>query len=146
MSRQFSRGRSANPEPRLPMTPLPDVFADRLYMVQLFQNIIGNAIKYRGEHAPIIHISSSQDDEKVVISVRDNGIGIAPRHHERIFGMFKRLHTRDKYEGTGIGLALCKKITDILNGSIRVESEVGQGATFHVTLLPVPQAQMTLSA
>jgi len=113
---------------------LPEIYADSRHMVQLLQNLLGNAIKYRSEQTPIIRISAQRTAEQYTIGIQDNGIGIAPRHHTRIFGMFQRLHTRDKYEGTGIGLALCKKIIDNHKGRIWVESELGKGSTFYFTV------------
>ena len=114
--------------------PLPAVFGDRLQLVQLFQNLVGNAIKYRGEQAPRIHIAAERDGERWRITIRDNGIGIDPAHHERIFDIFQRLHTRAEYPGTGIGLAICKKIVERHGGRLWVESAKGQGATFAFTL------------
>jgi len=114
---------------------LPEIYADERHMTQLFQNLIVNAIKYRSSVPPVIVITAHRNGTGWKLSVRDNGIGIAPRHHERIFGMFKRLHARDQYEGTGIGLALCKKIVDLHGGKIWVESNADLGSTFHFTLL-----------
>ena len=114
--------------------PLPAVLGDRLQLVQLFQNLVGNAIKYRGELAPLIHIAAVRDGERWRITIRDNGIGIDPMYHERIFEIFQRLHTRAEYPGTGIGLAICKKIVERHGGRLWVESIKGQGATFCFTL------------
>ena len=109
---------------------LPIVDGDEAQLVQLFQNLLANAIKFRGDRAPQIHISASADDDRWVISHRDNGIGIDPRYQARIFEIFQRLHTRDEYPGTGIGLAICKKIVEVHDGEIWVESRLGEGTEF----------------
>ena len=113
---------------------LPIVNADSAQLTRLFQNIIGNAIKYRGQNRPVVRIGADRSGDVWIISIEDNGIGIAPEYHERIFEMFNRLHSRGKYEGTGIGLALCSKIVQRHGGRIWVESEVGKGSTFRFTL------------
>ncbi len=113
----------------LPSVPILDVHAQ-----QIFQNLIGNAIKYRGEEDPRIHVSSERDGKEWIFRVADNGIGIEPQYKERIFGLFKRLHTVDKYAGTGIGLAICQKLVQRYGGRIWVESEVGAGSTFYFSL------------
>jgi light-regulated signal transduction histidine kinase (bacteriophytochrome) len=92
--------------------PLPDVRADATQLFQVFQNLIINGIKYHGEETPKIHISAEKKTSEWVFSVHDNGIGIAPQYSERIFEIFKRLNSRDRYPGTGIGLAICKKIVE----------------------------------
>jgi len=112
--------------------PLPSVPVDFNQLSQLFRQLIANAITFRGTEAPCIHISAAEQDESVLFSVRDNGIGIEPRFHEQIFGVFKRLHGRE-YPGSGIGLAICKRIVEQHGGKIWVESEAGQGATFRFT-------------
>lgn len=117
--------------------PLPEVMADNLQLVQLFQNLISNAIKFRGKEPPLIHISVRKERNEWVFSVQDNGIGIDKPHHGRIFEIFHRLHTREEYPGTGFGLAICKKIVQRHNGRIWVKSELGKGATFYFTL-PAP--------
>jgi PAS domain S-box-containing protein len=115
--------------------PLPRLRVHSVHLKQLFQNLISNAIKYRSpERAPIVHISASRQDGYWVFAVRDNGIGIDPQYKERIFGLFKRLHTGDQYSGTGIGLAICQRIVERYRGRIWVESEPGKGATFIFTV------------
>jgi len=114
--------------------PLPPVLADATQLTQLFQNLIGNAIKYRDQRKPAIRIAARPDGDVTVFSVEDNGIGIEPQYFERIFQMFQRLHTRKAYSGTGIGLALCRKIVERHGGRIWVESRLGQGSTFLFTM------------
>jgi light-regulated signal transduction histidine kinase (bacteriophytochrome) len=113
---------------------LPIVPADGTQLTQLFQNLIGNALKFRGNAPPKIHVDASRQGDHWLFSVRDNGIGIDPEFRDRIFLIFQRLHTRQKYPGTGIGLAVCKKIVDRHGGRIWVESQPGQGATFYFTI------------
>ena len=117
--------------------PLPDVQADDIQLVQLFQNLIANAIRYQKNGVPTVHVSVARDPlNKWMFSVKDNGIGIEPQYFDRIFGMFQRLHKRNEYSGTGIGLAVCKKIVERHGGSISVDSQLGQGATFRFALEP----------
>ena len=114
---------------------LPTVQADPTQLMQLFQNLIGNAIKFRSpERSCQVHVGAVQKDGRWVFTVRDNGIGIAPEQFDRIFVIFQRLHARDKYPGTGIGLAICKKIVERHGGKIWVESKVGEGSTFYFAL------------
>jgi PAS domain S-box-containing protein len=115
--------------------PLPTVLADETQLVQLFQNLVGNAIKYQGPGIPHVHVSAAKTgQERWIFAVRDNGLGIDPQYTDQIFGMFQRLHKRDEFAGTGIGLAICKKIVERHGGSISVESASGQGSTFRFTL------------
>jgi len=114
---------------------LPQVMGDVSQMVQLFQNLIGNAIKYQGEGTPAVHITAVRTRARVwSFTVSDNGLGIEPQYFQRIFGMFQRLHARDAFAGTGIGLAICKKIVERHGGQISVDSQPGQGSTFRFSL------------
>jgi PAS domain S-box-containing protein len=115
--------------------PLPTVLADEMQLIQLFQNLVGNAVKYQRPGVPKVHVSAAKDGEKKwIFSVQDNGLGIDPQYFEKIFGLFQRLHKRDEFAGTGIGLAICKKIVERHGGSISVESQPGQGSTFRFAL------------
>jgi chemotaxis family two-component system sensor kinase Cph1 len=114
--------------------PLPQALGDPTQLVQLFQNLIGNAIKFRGDEPPEIHVGVQQVDDNWLFAIEDNGIGIDPQFSDRIFVIFQRLHTRDEYPGSGMGLAICKKIIERHRGRIWVESQEGQGATFYFTI------------
>lgn len=120
--------------------PLPTVAGDPSQLEHVFQNLIGNAIKYKGEHRAVVHVSAEEQGRNWIISVHDNGLGIDARHHERIFEMFRRLHTAEEYPGTGIGLAICRRIVHRHGGRIWVESEQGEGATFKL-MLPKRQTE-----
>jgi signal transduction histidine kinase len=113
---------------------LPSVWADRTQMAQVFQNLIGNAIKFRGKEPPVVWVQAEKTDQNWLFSVSDNGIGIAPEYAESIFVVFQRLHARSEYSGNGIGLAICKKIVERYGGKIWVESLAGSGSTFKFTL------------
>ena len=117
---------------------LPTVRGDHTQLVQLFQNLIGNAIKFRGEKTPVITVSANRSAAEWEFSVSDNGIGIAAEHAEAIFVIFQRLHTRAEYPGNGVGLAICKKIVEQHGGRISVESKAGEGASFKFTLPACP--------
>jgi light-regulated signal transduction histidine kinase (bacteriophytochrome) len=112
---------------------LPTVTADRMQLMQLFQNLLDNAIKYRSKKKPRIHISANLKADLWIFSVKDNGIGIDPKYFDRIFDIFQRLH-RDEYPGTGIGLAICKKIVERHGGKSWVESKLGKGSTFYFSI------------
>jgi PAS domain S-box-containing protein len=125
--------------------PLPTVRAERSQLLQVFQNLCGNAIKFRKHNEPPrVHVTARRQGAKWLFSVRDNGIGIDPQYAERIFLVFQRLHNREKYPGTGIGLAICKKVVERHGGHIWMESQPGQGSTFFFTL-PVTEEDGVLS-
>jgi light-regulated signal transduction histidine kinase (bacteriophytochrome) len=106
-----------------------------MQLIQLFQNLVGNAIKYQNPGIPRVHISAARNGgKKWIFSVKDNGLGIDPQYFEKIFGVFQRLHKREEFAGTGIGLAICKKIVEGHGGSISVESQLGRGSTFRFAL------------
>jgi light-regulated signal transduction histidine kinase (bacteriophytochrome) len=115
-------------------TELPAVWADRTQVAQIFQNLIGNAIKFRGKEPPVISMSAEKADQRWLFSVCDNGIGIAPEYAQNIFVVFQRLHARSEYPGNGIGLAICKKIVERYGGKIWVEPQSGVGSTFKFTM------------
>ncbi len=116
------------------IAPLPELYFSRVNARQLLQNLISNAIKYQGDLPPRVRISCTAKGGCWEFSVADNGIGIAPAYHEKVFELFRRLHTRDEYPGTGVGLSICKKIVEANGGSIWLESTVGEGTTFYFTL------------
>ncbi len=119
--------------------PLPMILGDRAEMTQVFQNLVGNALRYRMEGvAPLVNVSARDEGEEWIVEVGDNGIGIEPQYFQRIFMIFQKLHPRDHSEGTGIGLAICKKVVERHGGRISVASEPGRGATFAVHL-PKPR-------
>lgn len=118
---------------RINYCELPVLLADHTELAQLFQNLIGNAIKFRRAEPPEIRVTAEKKKKEWLLSVADNGIGIAPQHADDVFVIFKRLHTREEYPGSGIGLAICKKIVEHNQGHIWVESEPGQGSTFRFT-------------
>ena len=114
---------------------LPTVLADATQLVQLFQNVVGNAIKYRSPEPPRVHVSAKKNSgSEWIFSMRDNGLGIEPKYFEKIFVMFQRLHSREEFSGTGIGLTVCKKIAERHGGRMWVESEPGKGSTFYFAL------------
>ena len=114
--------------------PLPIINGNEKLKVQLFQNLIANAIKYRSQKTPRIHISATKETNHYLFSIKDNGIGMDSEHLNRIFTIFQRLHGRDEYEGTGIGLAIAQKIVHQQGGQIWAESEPGKGSTFYFTI------------
>jgi len=114
---------------------LPILSVHELHLQQIFQNIIGNAVKYRSpDRAPAVHVSAQRKKGSWTFAIADNGIGIEPQYKDNIFGLFKRLHTVDQYSGTGIGLAICRRIVGRYGGRIWVESEPGKGSTFRFTI------------
>jgi PAS domain S-box-containing protein len=126
--------------------PLPEVRGDEMQLAQLLQNLIGNALKFRGEEKPRVHVSYVEKDQEYAIAVQDNGIGIDAQYFERIFMVFQRLHDKGQYPGTGIGLAICKKVVDRHHGRIWVESAPGKGSRFVFTLPKKKGGQSNISA
>ncbi|GAA5510377.1 PAS domain S-box protein [Novipirellula caenicola] len=126
---------------RVTRDELPTIQADKSQMSQLLTNLIGNAVKYHGDKPPEVHVWAETNDEFHTLFVRDNGIGISPQHHERVFEIFRRLHTQTAYPGTGIGLAVCRRIVNRHGGDISVKSQEGKGSTFVFTI-PVNQPEV----
>jgi light-regulated signal transduction histidine kinase (bacteriophytochrome) len=114
--------------------PMPTIMADGSQMHQVMQNLISNSLKFHGPERPLLHISAKEGAREWTFSVKDNGIGLNPEYEEKIFQMFQRLHSQDQYPGTGVGLAIVKKIVERHGGRIWVESEEGRGATFFFTI------------
>jgi len=123
-----------NTDAEITHDPLPLVKMRAPHLQELFQNLIGNAIKYRGDEPPRVHVSARPEGGHWRFAVSDNGLGIEKQFHEQIFGIFKRLHTTDRFPGTGIGLAICQRIAERYGGRIWVESELGKGSTFYITV------------
>ncbi len=124
---------------------MPTIVADHGQLVQVLQNLLGNALKFRGDVPPEIHVGGREESTRWVLWVRDNGIGIDPDHTERIFTVFQRLHARDEYEGTGIGLAVCRRVVERHGGEVWVESREGFGATFFFSIAKSEDHQATAS-
>jgi len=114
--------------------PLPTVKGDDTQLVQVFQNLIGNGIKFRGKMTPCVHLSAKEKTEDWEFAIQDNGIGIDPQYADRIFVIFQRLHSHAEYPGSGIGLAICKKVIENHDGRIWFESQPGKGTTFYFTI------------
>jgi PAS domain S-box-containing protein len=125
--------------------PLPVVPGDQTQLIQLFQNLINNGIKFRRKEVPHIHIGAKRLSDKWLFSINDNGIGIDTQYRDRIFVIFQRLHSQAEYPGTGIGLAICKKVVERHGGHLWVESNPDQGSTFYFTLLLTPQITTEMS-
>jgi chemotaxis family two-component system sensor kinase Cph1 len=137
LNRAFSnlRGRITETQAEISYDSMPTIVADSTQLMQLFQNLLGNAIKFKKkDEVPRIHVGVQRQEDAWLFSVQDNGIGIDPQFADRIFVIFQRLHTRDEYPGSGMGLAICKKIVECHRGQIWVESELGKGATFFFTI------------
>ena len=121
---------------RITQDDLPEVYGDRTLLTQLYQNLIGNALKYRGDEIPEIHLTAEATPEGWIFGAKDNGIGIEPQYLEQIFLPFKRLHTRQAYAGTGIGLSICRKVVELCGGRIWAESGgAGSGCHFKFTYI-----------
>jgi light-regulated signal transduction histidine kinase (bacteriophytochrome) len=131
---QDLKTRIAESKATITIDELPVVFGDHVLLSQLFLNLIANAIKFRGEQLPEIHISFKKQKDEFLFSVKDNGIGIKSKYSEKIFIIFQRLNSKEKYDGTGIGLAICKKIVERHGGKIWIESEIDKGTTFYFTI------------
>ena len=116
--------------------PLPTIFGDEQSLILLFQNLISNSIKYRREEVPKINISVIKESNQYLFAIKDNGIGMSSEHIKKIFTIFQRLHTKEEYEGTGIGLAIAQKIVHQHGGEIWVESKLGKGSTFYF-MIPI---------
>ena len=130
-------------------TPLPSLRVEAVHLHQIFQNLLGNAMKYRSERTPEIQVNARREQQEWIISVKDNGIDIDPHFQNQIFGLFRRLHNQEGYTGTGLGLAICKKLVERYGGHIWVESELGQGSTFFFSLPaedPPPEDELEISA
>jgi light-regulated signal transduction histidine kinase (bacteriophytochrome) len=119
--------------------PLPQVLGEPTLLAAVFQNLIGNAVKFHGDAAPVVRVSAERDGEMWRFIVADNGIGIDPEYADRIFVIFQRLHPKEAYGGTGIGLALCRKIIEFHGGRIELDTSVRQGTTFRFTLPVIDQ-------
>jgi light-regulated signal transduction histidine kinase (bacteriophytochrome) len=119
--------------------PLPVIVGSRHQMVQLFQNLLSNALKFRGKEPPRVKVSANSGDGAWCFAVQDNGIGISSEYFDQIFVIFRRLHKRGDYPGSGIGLAICKKVVESHGGRIWLESQPGSGSTFHFTLSRVKE-------
>jgi light-regulated signal transduction histidine kinase (bacteriophytochrome) len=113
---------------------LPAIYGDSGQISRIFQNIIGNAVKFKGAADPVIEISASHEGNENIFCVKDNGLGIEPQYYDKVFAIFQRLHSRREYPGTGIGLSICKKITERHGGRIWIESEYGKGSKFFFTI------------
>jgi two-component system, chemotaxis family, sensor kinase Cph1 len=134
MAVQNLRSAIAESGARITIDNLPPVHAHEGQLLRVFQNLIGNAIKYRGKSAPVIHISGSAKSGKCIFSVSDNGIGIDPKYHAKIFETFSRLHSEGQQEGNGVGLSIVKRIVEWHKGRIWLESEVGRGSVFYFSI------------
>ncbi|SNS70355.1 His Kinase A (phospho-acceptor) domain-containing protein [Belliella buryatensis] len=122
-------------EAKVTWDPMPSIIGKRVQLIQVFQNLLRNALSYHKEEtSPEIHITFKEDKREYLFAIKDNGIGIKPRYQERIFNIFQRLHTHDEVAGTGMGLAISKKLVSNMGGKIWVESEEGKGSTFYFTI------------